>query len=93
MSLEGVGNKTLLLAAWKPDFYLRSSNQDLELLSPPVPLLPGQCYASCHDDNRVSLRTCKPAPTKGCPLSGLPWSSFLFIAKEMQTKTNIDIRD
>ena len=39
----GVGFKTLLLAAWKSIFY-QPSDEDVELLAPPTPRLPGCCH-------------------------------------------------
>jgi hypothetical protein len=41
----GVGFKTLTLAAWKPVFCQQPSDEDVELLAPPVPSLPGCCQA------------------------------------------------
>jgi len=63
----GMGFETLLLAAWKPVFSCLPLEQDVELLAPPAPCLPGCCHASSHDDYGQNLGTSKPAPIK-CPL-------------------------
>jgi hypothetical protein len=61
-------------------------DEDVELSVPPVPYLPGCCHASCHDDSRLDLRTCKPAPVK-CLLQELLWSWCLFPTMGTLTKT------
>ena len=40
----GVGNETLVLAAWKPLFSWQSSDEDVELSAPLIPCLPGCCH-------------------------------------------------
>ena len=65
----GADFETLLLATWTLSvFSWLSSEWDVKLSPPPVPCLPGCCYASCLDDNGLSFRTYKPAPIKCCPL-------------------------
>jgi hypothetical protein len=61
----GVGFETLPTAAWKTVvFSYLHSEKDVELSAPQAPCLHGQCHASCHDNNRLKLRTSKPAPIK-----------------------------
>jgi hypothetical protein len=43
---------------------LLTMHQNVEILAPPAPCLPGCCHASCHDDNGLNLWNCKPAPIK-----------------------------
>jgi hypothetical protein len=50
--------ETLLLAAWKLVFCCLPLELHVELSTPPVPLLPECCDASCHD-NGLNLRICK----------------------------------
>lgn len=57
-----MGFMTLVLAAWKPEFYL-PSDQDVELSAPPA-----LHHAFHHADNGPNLRTGKPEPIKCCPL-------------------------
>jgi hypothetical protein len=45
-----------------------------------------------HDDNRLSLWNCKPAPIKCFSLGELPWSWCLFTSTEIQTKTLSKVR-
>jgi len=42
-------------------------DQDAELsVLSPAPCLPRCCHASCHDDNGLNIRNCKPVPVKCC---------------------------